>query len=275
DAASRDLGGQFGSLAARLGPAASALRALGPVGAGVAVGLGSIVAVIAAGLPQFAEAERLSLRLEQVLRATGYASGLTAKEIKNLAEETEGATFATAEKVQEAAGVPATFRSVQGGTFPQALTLAQDLSAVFGQSLTSSVTQLGKALEDPIQGISALRRVGVSFSATQREMIEEMVRAGDVAGAQKLILETLARQVGGAGKAEASGLAGSFDRAKDAVGDFLKGLVEITGVSTATKASLDAIADGIERVNAALFTAHPIGEQVVAANRQLIETQDR
>lgn len=275
DAAARDLGGQFGSLAARLGPAASALRALGPVGAGVAVGLGSIVAVIAAGLPQFAEAERLSLRLEQVLRATGYASGLTAKEIKNLAEETERSTFATAEQVQEAAGVLATFRSVQGDTFRQALSLARDLSAVFGQSLTSSVTQLGKALEDPIQGISALRRVGVSFSATQREMIAEMVRAGDVATAQTLILETLAKQVGGAGEAEASGLAGSFDRAKDAVGDFLKGLVEITGVSSATKASLDVVADSIERVNAVLFTERPIGEQVVAANRQLIEAQDR
>ncbi len=153
--------------------------------------------------------------------------------------------------------------------------LAQDLSAVFGQSLTSSVTQLGKALEDPIQGISALRRVGVSFNATQREMIEEMVKAGDVAGAQKLILETLAKQVGGAGEAEASGLAGAFDRAKDAVGDFLKGIVEITGVAGATRSALEGIAGGIESVNNALFAERPIGEQVVAANRELIEAQDR
>jgi lambda family phage tail tape measure protein len=275
DAASRDLDGQFGSLTTRLGPAAAALRALGPVGVGVAVGLGAIAGVIAAGLPQFAEAERMALRLEQVLRATGHASGLTAREIRTLADETERATFATAEEVQEAAAVLATFRSVQGDTFRQTLVLAQDLSAVFGQSLTSSVTQLGKALEDPIQGISALRRVGVSFSATQREMIEGMVRAGDIASAQRLILETLAKQVGGAGAAEASGLAGAFDRAKDAVGNFLEGIVEVTGIAGTTEAALERIAGGIERVNDDLFTDQPIGEQVVAANRELIEAQDR
>ena len=40
------------------------------------------------------------------------------------------------------------------------------MTAVFGQDLCSSATQLGKALEDPIDGLTALRRVGISFSDT-------------------------------------------------------------------------------------------------------------
>ena len=70
-------------------------------------------------------------------------------------------TLATAEQVQDAAGVMATFRSVTGETFTRAMTLAQDMSAVFGTDLRGSVTQLGKALENPAEGLTALRRIGL------------------------------------------------------------------------------------------------------------------
>lgn len=87
---------------------------------------------------------------------------------------------------------------------------------MFGQDLRSSAVQLGKALEDPVQGITALRRVEVSFSASQRELIGTLVETGQVAEAQRLILDALERQVGGAGTAKASGLTGATNRLADA-----------------------------------------------------------
>jgi hypothetical protein len=93
-----------------------------------------------------------------------------------------------------------------GGMFDRATTVAADMAAVFGGDASSHAVKLGKALNDPVGGIASLSRVGVQFTDDQKAMIEGMVAAGDVAGAQALIMEELETQVGGT--AEASATAG-------------------------------------------------------------------
>ncbi|MBE7183824.1 MAG: phage tail length tape measure family protein [Methylobacterium mesophilicum] len=273
DAAGSSLRGSIDGMAGRTGAVGAALSALGPAGAVAAAGLAAAGFAVGQGLMDFAEAERQYLRLEQVLRATGYASGLTAGQVTALAEEIEQATFATAEQVQEAAGILATFRSVSGDVFREAIVLAQDLSAVFGQSLSSSATQLGKALEDPVQGITALRRVGVNFNATQRETIENFVRTGQTAQAQQLILNVLRQQVGGAGAAEGEGLAGAFDRARDATGNFLEKLVEVTGLAATAEAALLGVAAGADALTQSM-TGAAVSAQIPAVTEELRQAQD-
>jgi hypothetical protein len=70
-----------------------------------------------------------------------------------------------------------------------------------GTDLKGSAVQLGKALNDPIAGVGALSRVGVTFTETQKDMIKTMVEAGNVAGAQTLILDELGKEFGGSAKA--------------------------------------------------------------------------
>jgi hypothetical protein len=96
------------------------------------------------------------------------------------------------------------------------------MSAVFGQDLSSSVTQLGKALENPTEGLSALRRVGISFTQTQRDLIDGFVETGQQAETQRVILDALEQQVGGAGAAEATGLIGATNRLSDAWGNLME-----------------------------------------------------
>ena len=268
DAVAGEARQQIDAFAGRAGPAGAALGVMGPAGLAAAAGIGAMVAAIGVGLRDLAEAERLSIRLDQVLRATGYAAGLTGADIGAMADDIERATFATAEEVQQAAGVLATFRSVQGDTFREALVLAQDLSAVFGQSLTGSVTQLGKALEDPVDGITALRRVGISFTDSQRELIETLVETGRTAEAQGVILQVLADQVGGAGAAEAGGHAGAWNRAADAVGNFLEEIARSAAPRPTVRGALNLIAGGLEAVNAAMGEV-AVGQQFVEANREL------
>ncbi|ALK08999.1 phage tail tape measure C-terminal domain-containing protein [Blastochloris viridis] len=272
NAVTQEARGHLDAMASNAGLAGAALGGLGSAGLVAAAGLGAVSLALTAGLRESAEAEKVQARLEGVLKATGFAAGLTGQEISNLADEIEGYSLASAESVKEAAGILATFRSVSGDTFTRAIRLAQDLSAVFGQSLASSATQLGKALEDPEQGLTALRRVGVSFTDTQKEMIVGMMKLGDVAGAQRAILDALEQQVGGAGRAEGSGLAGAFFRASDAVGDLLKKFVLVTGTHDAVRFALDNIAKGAQRLTGALDAAD-LGRQVVEANRQLLEAQ--
>jgi len=170
--------------------------------------------------------------------------------------------------------VLATFRSVSGDTFTRALRLAQDLSAVFGQDLRSSATQLGKALEEPVEGISALRRVGVSFTASQRELIQSLVETGQTAEAQKVILDALELQVGGAGAAEAGGLTGAANRLSDAWGNLLEAIGQTPAVSGLAEGALNLLADAAEGI-ASLFEDDPIATSDRDADRRAQQTSDR
>jgi lambda family phage tail tape measure protein len=273
DGAAREIRGSVDGLAGRLGPLGGALRGLGPSGLAAGAALAGMGLVLTRGVHEAAEAERSYNRLQAVLRATGFASGLTSREIRSFAQEMERTTLVTAEAVQDAASVLATFRSVSGDTFTRAIRLAQDLSTVFGQDLRGSATQLGKALEEPIQGISALRRVGVSFTASQRELIETLVRTGQTAEAQRVILDALEQQVGGASIAEASGLTGAANRLSDAWGNLLKAIGRTDAVSGTATGALNVLARAAEGV-LGLFDEEPIAVRIVALNRQLVEAQD-
>lgn len=90
-----------------------------------------------------------------------------------------------------------------GGAFDRATMAALDMAAAGFGSAEQNAVQLGKALQDPVKGITALQRSGVTFTESQKEMIEAMVEAGDMAGAQNLILAELEKQVGGTAEATA------------------------------------------------------------------------
>lgn len=91
-----------------------------------------------------------------------------------------------------------------GGLFDRATAISADMAAVFGGDASGNAVKLGKALNDPVKGISSLSRVGVQFTDEQKAMIEGMVEAGDVAGAQALIMQELETQVGGTAEASAT-----------------------------------------------------------------------
>jgi phage-related minor tail protein len=274
DGAGGHLRGSLEAMTGRLGPLGAALTRLGPAGLATGAALGGLGAMLVRGVQDAAEAELSYRRLEAVLRATGHASGLTGQRIKTFAEEMERSTLASAEAVQDAAAVLATFRSVSGDTFTRTLRLAQDLSAVFGQDLRSTATQLGKALEDPITGLAALRRVGVSFTESQRELIRSLVETGDVAEAQRVILDALERQVGGAGIAEAGGVTGAANRLSDAWGNLLKAIGGTPAVAGTAETSLFGLARVLEFITG-LFEDEPIVRRVVEMNERLIHAQDR
>jgi len=189
----------------------SAISRLGPIGIAAGAGLGAVTAALTAGTMSMAEWEQRLGRTEALLKATGYAAGLTAGELDKLARDRDLATLGDRNEIMDAINVMQTFKSVAGDTFRESITLAQDMSVVTGQSLTSATTMLGKALEDPIKGLNSMRRVGVSFTETEEQVIRAMTEANDVAGAQAKIMEVLRGQFEGAAEGEAKGLLGVLD----------------------------------------------------------------
>src|SRR5512134_802054 len=248
DGAAGEVQGTLEGMTGRLGAVGGALSALGPIGIAAGAALVAAGAGLAAGIQEAANAERSYRRLEAVLNATGHASGLTGRQITAVAEEMERSTLATAEAVQEAAAVLATFRSVSGETFTRTLALAQDMATVFGQDLSSAAMQLGKALEDPEQGLTSLRRVGISFTQSQRDVIQALIDTGQQAEAQRVILNALEKQVGGAGAGEAGGLTGATNRLSDAWNNFLEQLGQTPAIAGFVEGALNTISNAIETV---------------------------
>ena len=156
--------------------------------------------------------------------------------------------MASTQGVRDAQATLLTFKTVSGDTFSQAIDLAQDMSAVFGGDIKSSALQLGKALEEPTQGLTALRRSGVSFTQSQKDMIKSLEDTGRVADAQKIILKQLQDQVGGAAAAEAGGLAGATDTLGQRWEEFLESLGKTTGSGSAAGGGLMMIADALASI---------------------------
>jgi len=162
------------------------------------------------------------------------------------------ATLASVDGIAEAQSVLLTFKSVSGDTFKQAIVLSQDMAAVFGGTAKDKALQLGKALESPTEGLTALKRSGVSFTEQQKDQITALDAAGNRAEAQRLILQELQNQIGGAGAASAGGLSGSVDTLSQRWDEFKIGLVSSTDANEAAADLFNTLANGLDRVNNAM-----------------------
>ncbi|QIX60858.1 hypothetical protein HER32_06580 [Hymenobacter sp. BT18] len=179
----------------------------------------------------FAGAAQAGAQLEATLESTGQAAGVTKKQIEDLASARMDVTLIDDDDTKAAASLLLTFTNIKDGVFQEALPAIQDLATKMGgdgpADMKGASIQLGKALNDPIKGITALSRVGVSFSAEQKTMIERLVATGDTAGAQRIILAELNKEFGGsATKArEAAGAMGTLSMqmadTKETIGEFV------------------------------------------------------
>lgn len=182
---------------------------------------------LAAGAVNFAksliteasEAQEVTSQLNAVLASTKGIAGVTAEAATGLADSLSRVTRFEDDAILGAENLLLTFTNIGSEVFPTATETVLNMSQALGQDLKSSATQLGKALNDPVNGITALSRVGVNFTESQKAMIESMVAAGDVAGAQKLILQELQKEFGGSAEAAGQTFAGQLDILKNSLGN--------------------------------------------------------
>lgn len=217
DTVGHKLGGFGKTAAVALGGAA--------VGGVAAFGL-----AIVKGVKDAEDYQTLALKTAAVIKSTGNAAHISVGGIQSLASTLESLSGVDETLIINSENVLATFTNIRNQSgknndvFNQATKSALNLSVAMGEDLQSATVQIGKALNDPIKGITALTRVGVTFSAGQKEQIATMVKHGNTMGAQKIILKELNKEFGGAAKAAGSGFSGSLARAKDAIDDAFRSL---------------------------------------------------
>jgi hypothetical protein len=198
------------------------------------------------------EAEQYELRLNRInaiLRATGGVAGRTSQQLEAQAQSLARATLESVDGVMQAQQVLLTFRNVQGEVFDRAIESAADLAAAMGGDVVSATRQIARALEDPIQGVTALTRSGTVFTQQQRDMIRAMVEAGNTAGAQALILSELEGQYGGAARAVPR-LSAAQDSLGQSMENLRRAISDSTGASRAWAAVIEATDSIVQAISA-------------------------
>jgi len=227
------LAGKFSALAPNLGMSTEAVAGMstkllalaGPVAAVVAVVGTAILAftglakAISAALAEAEAAQKVEVQLETQIKATGGAAGLSAEQIKAMATEMSQLTGVEDDNIIASANVLLRFTEISKDVFPKAQQAALDLSTAMGTDLSTASLMLGKALQDPEQGMTALRRAGIMFDEQMIKGMASMVEHGQGARAQGIILSEVAKLVGGSAEAMGGTVAGETAKIKNLFGE--------------------------------------------------------
>lgn len=189
----------------------------------VSKSIGNVAGLIAAGfaankvkdffgaaVAEATEAQKVSAQTAAVIKSTGGAAKISAKDVGTLANRLSDLAAVDDEVVQNAENVLLTFTNIRNETgkgnriFDLATKASLNMSKALGTDLQGAAMAVGKALNDPIQGVSALRRVGVQLSDQQEQQVKDFMAVGDSMSAQKVILDELNKEFGGSAAAQAT-----------------------------------------------------------------------
>lgn len=234
DAAGKSGGKRFGSSFGKvLGPAIGILA------------VGAVTGLLKGSISEAREAQKVGAQTAAVLKSTGGAAKISAKDIGDMASRLSSLSGIDDEVIQSGENILLTFTNIKNsvngkftGTFDTATQSVLDMSVALGTDMKSSAILVGKALNNPEKGLAALTRVGVAFTDQQKNQIKTMVKAGDTAGAQKIILAELAKEFGGSAAAQATAgdkLSVAFGNLQEQIGTALLPVIDKLATYLTTK----------------------------------------
>ena len=215
------LGAPIDGLVNRFSGLGNAVRSASSWFAALGVTIGG-AAIFGKMVRESIDAQYAMAQLEARVKSTGMAAGFTAPQLAAMAGEMQGLTTYSDEAVMGAQSLLLTFTKIKGDTLPAATQAVANLATAMGTDLKGAALQVGKALQDPAQGLLALRRSGVSFSEAQQTVIKDLFETGQQAEAQRLILKELEVEFGGAAAAARNTLGGALTGLKNSWGDLFE-----------------------------------------------------
>ncbi|HCF0927771.1 phage tail length tape measure family protein [Pseudomonas aeruginosa] len=214
---------------------------LGKVAAGALSGI-TVGAVFGAVIRNTKQMEKEQAQLEAVLRSTGESAGFSREQLNEMASSMERTSTVSAGEINQAQTNLLAFTGIVGEQFPRALQSAIDMAARTGTTVTSAAETIGRALDVPSKGLTALSKQGFRFTEEQKKAAEQLEATGRTAEAQGIILKALEESYGGAAAAS-----------RDTFGGALMALQNtIDGLLTGSEGSLDGAKVAIDDLNRAL-----------------------
>lgn len=187
------------------------------------IAFAGIGAAIYTAISAAKESAGVHAQLNEVLNSTKGVAGVTAEAALNLADSLKKVTTYDDDAILSGENMLLTFTNIGKDIFPQTTRATLDMASAMGMDLKSSAIQLGKALNDPTQGISALTRNGVTFTEQQKDQIKALQESGHLLEAQKIVLAEVNKEFGNSANINDFGdrltkLGQSIDDAKKALG---------------------------------------------------------
>lgn len=178
-------------------------RDLGKLGQQMSIALTApLVAFAVAAVKAASDVQDAAAQVQAALTSMGNHSGRSFEDLQKQAEALSATSlFSSKDILRDVTANMLKFGNVSGATFDKAQQAAVDLAARMRTGLPAAAELVGKALNDPINGVKNLTRAGVTFTKAQQDSIKAMVRSGQGLEAQQVILDKLAQSFGGAGKA--------------------------------------------------------------------------
>ncbi|MEW3751596.1 phage tail length tape measure family protein [Pseudomonas aeruginosa] len=180
---------------------------LGEVAAGALSGI-TVGAVFGAVIRNTKQMEKEQAQLEAVLRSTGESAGFSREQLNEMASPMERTSTVSAGEINQAQTNLLAFTGIVGEQFPRALQSAIDMAARTGTTVTSAAETIGRALDVPSKGLTALSKQGFRFTEEQKKAAEQLEATGRTAEAQGIILKALEESYGGLLRLRAIPLAG-------------------------------------------------------------------
>ena len=152
----------------------------------------------------FEKSEASMANVEAGLVSTHNKIGLMSGDFKDMAVKmSENGLFGKSDILQNATAQLLTFTGITKANFERVQNAAADVAAklhgvdVTGEDLHATAIMMGKMMESPIKGLTAARRIGISFSKAEEEMVTSMVNSNNMLGAQNYMLKIIEGQYGG------------------------------------------------------------------------------
>lgn len=192
---------------------------------GFQAGLSAIKSFIDGSEAAYIEAVKGQAQLDAALKSTGGVAGETKESLNDLAGALMEQTGIDDDVISKGEEMLLTFTNIRGKIYEQALPAIVDMTSAMNQGTVSmegiqaQTIQVGKALNDPIKGITALAKVGVTFTEQQKEQIKTLVESNRMMDAQSIILQELSKEFGGTAKAIADTDVGAMQKFETRLGN--------------------------------------------------------
>lgn len=256
-----------------LGSIASAVSVGTLVASGIQSAVGAVTSFFSNAQAAFVQGEQTQAQLSAAIKSTGSAAGKTQEQLNVLSTALMQQTGINSDLIAQSEALLLTFTNISGEIYDQTLPLILDMSKALGQDLQASSIQVGKALNDPLTGLTALKKVGVSFTEQQKIVIKTLQETGDMAGAQKIILNELSKEFGGVAEAVSKTGSGQLEafntrieKIQESVGGF------ITTLKAGNLSALEPFVKLLEKITTTSVSKKLEGERL-SLNAMRIELE--
>ncbi|KQP43907.1 phage tail length tape measure family protein [Pseudorhodoferax sp. Leaf274] len=225
----RPLLDQLDAVRAKTEDAKSSAQGMATVWEGVGRAAGAAAAVIAGAfsfrkvITETIQAEQEQAQLAAALRSTGEAAGWSADQLNKMADRLASRSTFSAGEITQAQTRLLSYTNIVGNQFPRAMQTVIDMSARMGMSVTQSAETIGRALDVPSEGLTALQRQGFRFTEEQKKLVEQLEKTGKVGEAQAIILQSVESSYAGAAAAARDTFGGALTALQNTIDDLLTG----------------------------------------------------